>query len=163
MGGNARFGRGPRGFTGPAGGGGFPPAGPDVAPVWFNVGEFSFADFSTDGAVTNIDPYTIPLRGVLHAVLVTPITRFDGAGLTSYTIECGIFSETDRFTSPIDLAITVPGPTVKQLIGMLDQIDQENATDFRITARAEGTGLDGVTAGLFRVDILLSLSPSPAP
>lgn len=148
------------GFSGGSGGGGdFPPVAPVIVPAWFRVDSFTFEDFSTDGVEVSLASYVIPARGVLHGILITPVTQFAGVGLTSYTIECGITGTLDRFSSPLDVLAAVPGATVAQLLPLFDQVNHSATTELQVTARTTGASLAAATAGAFTLDILISVSP----
>jgi hypothetical protein len=146
---------------GGGGGGGYvPPTVPVITPAWFRVGNYTYADFSTDNDEFQLSAAIIPAKGVIHGVLITPVTQFAGPGLTSLTMEAGIPGDLARYQSPVDLLSVVPGDTVQIMSPpLLDQVAHVGLSYFFLTARSTGSGLDSMTAGAFHVDWLISVTP----
>jgi len=149
------------GFSpGGSGGGYVPPTVPVITPAWFRVGSYTFADFSSGSDSFDLNAYAIPIKGVVHGVIITPVTQFAGPLLESYAIQIGVVGDTARYQSPVDLLTVVPGNGVQVVsLPLLDQLDHVAATSLRIVAISQGTTLDAATAGAFYVDILISVTP----
>lgn len=146
---------------GSSGGGGYvAPTVPVITPAWFRVGEYTFEDFSTDVDFFDLDAYNIPVKGVVHGLILTPTEIFTGPLLTSYAIQVGIVGETNRYQSPVDLFSVAPGAGIQIVTPpILDQISHVYVTPLHIVALSTGTTLDAATAGAFYLDILLSVTP----
>lgn len=151
------------GFGGGSGGGGggtFPPTSPVIVPAWFRIGAFQYMDFLTDNNVASWGVYNLPIKGVVHGAIITPVEQFDGDGLTSYTVSVGTATDETVFSGPLDVLAAVPGDAVAQVSApLLVQLDHVSAIPLYIWTRTTGGGLDGGTAGEFTLDLLLSVSP----
>jgi hypothetical protein len=151
------------GFGGGSGGGGggtFPPTAPTIVPAWFRIGTFDFSDFSTDNDVASWNEYDLPVKGVVHGLILTPVVQFAGVGLTSYTVSVGTAADETLFSGALDVLAAVPGDGVAQVTSpLLIQLDHVSIVDVFLWTRTTGTGLDGATAGQFTLDMLISVSP----
>ncbi len=137
-----------------------PPTVPVITPAWFRVGSYTFADFSTVIDSFDLNAYTIPIKGVIHGTLITPVTQFAGPLLEAYSIQIGVVGDTARYQSPVDLLNVVPGNGVQIMSPpLLDQVNHVATSSLRIVAISQGTTLDAATAGAFYVDILISVTP----
>ncbi len=138
----------------------FPPTAPVIVPAWFRIGTFTHEDFQTDNTVFALNPYDLPIKCVVHGLILTPVTQFDGVAITSYTLEIGTTTDPERFAGPFEMLDVDPGTgVVFQTAALLDQADHVNPVDMFITARSVGAGLDASTAGEFYLDMLLSVTP----
>lgn len=149
------------GFGGGSGGGGgvFPPTAPVIVPAWFRIGAFTYEDFQTDNIEFSLNAYDLPTKGVMHGVVVTPVTQFAGPGFDAITVEFGIIGDYAKFTAPLDILSAVPGATVAQVVQLFEQINHAAITDLFVTLRSVGAGLDAMTAGAFTIDALISVTP----
>src|SRR5689334_16710149 len=101
------------GSPGSGGGGYVPPTIPVITPAWFRVGSYTFADFTSGSDSVELAAYAIPVKGVVHGRILTPVTQFAGALLTSYAIQIGIEGDTARCQAPVDLLNVAPGNGVQ--------------------------------------------------
>lgn len=140
------------------GGGTYPPTSPNITPAWFSAGTFSHADFQTADFSATLDLYTLPIKGVIHAVEVVPLVQFAGTGMTFYQVSCGLLGDLERYTSNLDVLNIVPANTLSQMISMLYKENRAATTTLKITATSD-VDLSNSTAGSLSVNLLLSITP----
>ncbi len=136
------------------------PTSPVVSPTWFRLGTFAHTAFQITAPTNSIALYTLPIKGVLHAVHVVPTVQFAGAGMTSYRVECGILGELDRYTPLYDVLIATPSATEKQMI-LLNPPSQESlsGTSALLITAVSDVNLSLSTAGSLYVNALISVTP----
>ena len=129
------------------------------SPVWTKYTKVA-ADFSD--AIPAITLFSLPLKTVIHEVIIKHSVPFTGGGVTSYTLQVGISGTFNKYASPFDV-FQAAGDTVKQVSVSSDLESFSGATNILIKAVGNAAGaIDAAaTAALGSVDVwvLTSLLP----
>lgn len=131
-----------------------PPPTPTVTPTWFCTA-ITHTQLQAAALTNTITVYTLPIRGVVEAVVVEPTTVFIGTGITSYKVAVGLAGEHDRYTSWFDVD-TVLSATQFQIANVLDAQSTGGTTAVTISALSVGANLNQSTSGVLQVCLLLS-------
>lgn len=120
---------------------------PDSGSGVFQVHEVTkvYTDFATAGLTNDIEIFSLPPGGVIHAVKLKHSTAFTGGSIASYTLSVGVVGTLAKYLAAKDV-FTAAGATVIYTGATIGADHQTNA----ISIRAEATGshnLDTATAG----------------
>jgi len=153
--------KGPSLSLGGSGGGGTSPVIGTLGafPQWFKV-QITHTQLQAAALTNNIELYSLPLGGVLHAVHLKQSTAFAGTGITAYTVSVGLSNFPERFASLYNVFAAVAA-TTKQISNVVDAPDNGSATSIKLFAVAVGGNLNASTAGVLEVGLLLSLCTLP--
>lgn len=153
--------KGPALSLGGSGGGGTSPVIGTLGafPQWFKV-QVSHTQLQAAALTNNIELYSLPLGGVIHAVHLKQSTAFAGTGITGYTVSVGIAGQAERFASLYDVKAAVAA-TTKQISNVVDSPDNGSATSIKLFAVSVGANLSSSTAGILEIGLLLSLCTLP--
>jgi hypothetical protein len=125
-------------------------------PVWTKY-TVSFSALSAASAANSIDLFSLPARGIVHAVCIKHSASFTGGGLTNYTLAVG--PTEGKYASAFNV-FQAPGTSTALLtLGCWNE-DFVSATQIKLWARASGGLLNAATAG--SVDVWVYTSELPA-
>lgn len=124
-------------------------------PQWTKVTKL-FSDFSTAGLTNSISIYTLPAKGIVHAVQMVINTAFSGGIIATYTISVGISGTLAKYAVATNVFTAAPLP----VISVLPFIESASATtDIKATAISTVGNLNVAVAGSVDIYILTSTLP----
>lgn len=153
--------KGPSTSLGGSGGGGTSPVIGTLGafPQWFKV-QITHTQLQAAALTNNIELYSLPLGGVIHAVHLKQSTAFAGTSITAYNVSVGLTSFAERYASLYNVFAAVAA-TTKQISNVVDSPDNGSATSIKLFAVSVGANLNASTAGVLEVGLLLSLCTLP--
>lgn len=126
-----------------------------AVPIWTCVTKTS-ADFATASLTNNIQAFTLPAGGIIHAVQVIPITTFSGGAILTYTISVGTTGTPTKYSTATNVftGATLPAPQASMGI-------ENISASTNIVARATSTVglLNAATQGSVKICALISKLP----
>lgn len=146
---------GPTGSAGSAGSNGT--NGTNGAQMWtkYTVG---FAALATAGVTNDIELFSLPLKTMIHAVLIKQSTSFTGGLIATYTISVGINGNLVKYGVAFN-AFQAAGATVFGMNNLPGVESFTGATSIRIAAVSTVGNLNAATGGSVDVWALTSLLP----
>ena len=126
-------------------------------PVWQKV-SFDFSNLATAGLTNDIEIFSLPLKGVLHQVVLKHTTAFSGGSISDYSLSLGLAGVLEKYTEVLDV-FQATGDTVFECAELFEILDFGSTTSVRLSAIAVGDNLDQAAAGA--VDIWLKTSLLP--
>ena len=112
------------------------------------------------GALTNdIQLFSLPARGTIHAVVVKHSASFTGGAIATYTLSVGITGTLAKYASAFNV-FQAPGNTVLQSSGGTFTENTVAATSVRVAATSTGANLSAATAGSATIWVLTSTLPA---
>jgi hypothetical protein len=141
-------------LPGTPGGGSFNGAS---VPVWVKATK-TYSDLSSALLNNDIEIYSLPAGGVVHAVKVKHSVAFAGTGVTSLTLNVGITGALGKYYLSNFNWTAAVGPTVGQVqanSGAITIESQSAATSIRLAATCN-VALNQLTAGSVDVWLLVS-------
>lgn len=124
-------------------------------PRWFKFSK-TYADLSTGAGSNNIELFSLPARGVIHAVIIKHTTPFTGGTISAYTLSVGITGNLTKYTS----AHSVFGAAADTTFLISNVVGMENfgsVTSIKLSAISTGANLSAATQGAVEVYVLASL------
>lgn len=121
-------------------------------PQWVKITKL-YSDFAT-GALTNtINIYSLPLKGMVHSVMIIPTTVFNGGLIASYTLSVGVSGTPTKYAIATNVftGSTLPVPSVVAGVE-----STSGAVNITTTAISTVGNLSAATQG--SVDIYLLIS-----
>ena len=110
-------------------------------------------------ALTNhIELFSLPIKGMIHQVIVKHNTAFAGSGITSYNVSVGISTNFNKYTTNFDVAQSVSN-TARSITQAEDVESFTGTTSIRLKAISTGANLDQSSAGSVEVWVLTSILP----
>jgi hypothetical protein len=103
----------------------------------------------------DIELFSLPAGGVIHATKIKHSVSFAGTGITDYSVSVGIAGNLTKYA----LAFPVHTPVLSTAFEYSSESDSEDhgaATSIRLAATAVGANLDQSTAGTVDVWVLTS-------
>ncbi len=125
-------------------------------PRWIKIRK-TFEDFAVAGFTNDIEIYTLPVRGVIHASQIVPVTDFSGGTIATYTISLGVAGDLTKASTPKNVFTGAPDTPAIGAGGGLYSISGD--TTIRAAAISTVGNLDAATTGV--VDIYLLVSQLP--
>ncbi len=113
------------------------------------------AAFQTAGFTNNIELFSLPAKGAIHAVFINPTVAFSGGLIASYTLSVGIAGNLIKYCPAESVFVAVP-QTPQATLG-IESVS--GATSIRIAATSTVGTLDASTQGSADVYVLRSLLP----
>ncbi len=150
MGGNARFGRGPRGFPGSGGGGTL--AVPSASPTWYYAGAVLFSELAAADNENDIEVYSIPARVEVSGVYTRNLVAWDPG---FYSASLGVAATPELFLPSFEL--TELGNPQEGVVGFIP--NYTGVTSMRLFGFCSGGNLDDATAGSLGIWLKLALLP----
>lgn len=115
-----------------------------------------YTDFSTAGVTNNIEIYLLPVKGVIHAVLVSPTVAFAGGLIATYTISVGIAGTLAKYAPATNAFTGFTLPVISVITGIESL---SGTTSIKASAISTVGNLSAATAG--SVDFYLLISTLP--
>jgi hypothetical protein len=116
----------------------------------------TYEDIAVAAGSTNVELFTLPGGGVIHAVKLKHSEAFAGGTISALTVSVGVAAELDRYATAFDVFQAI-GDTV---FAVSDTVGGESfdaaGTSIRLGAAATGDDLDAATAGSVDVWVLWS-------
>lgn len=128
---------------------------PTKVPTWLKITK-TFTDFATAGLTNSITIYSLPAKGIIHAVQLNPSTVFSGGAIASYTISVGIVGTVAKYAAATNVFTGATLPAISVLPG-IESIG--SATDIKATAISTVANLDAATQGSVDIWLLVSVLP----
>jgi hypothetical protein len=122
--------------------------------VWTKY-SITAAAFTASAATEDIELFSLPAGGVIHAVKIKHSTAFSGGALSAMTLSVGIVGTLAKYATAFDVFQAV-GATVQQLTSTVGTENHSAATSIRLAATATTDTLDNVTVGAVDVWVLVS-------
>lgn len=125
-------------------------------PRWIKVTK-SYTDFSTAATTNNIEVYSLPAGGIIHAVKIKHSTPFTGGAISAYTISVGITGTLNKYANAFNV-FQAAGGTVFQLSTTVGSEDHGSATSIKAAAASTSANLNAATAGSVDIWLLVSVA-----
>jgi hypothetical protein len=126
------------------------------APSWREY-TVSHTALQTAAMANDIELFSLPAAGIIHAVKTKHSVQFAGTGITDYKLSVGIVGTLAKYSAAWDVDTAVAG-TNFQLSSTVGSEDHGAATSIRLAATTTGANLDQSTAGTVTVWVLVSLA-----
>jgi hypothetical protein len=123
------------------------------APVWQKITKTA-ADFTAASTTEDIEVYSLPAGGIIHAVKIKHSTAFNDGGSSSFTLSVGIVGTLAKYAGAFNV-FQAPGNTVQQLTSTVGTENHGAATSIRLAATSD-VNVSLVTVGSVDVWILVS-------
>ncbi|RMH25693.1 MAG: hypothetical protein D6692_10505 [Planctomycetota bacterium] len=123
-------------------------------PRWESV-TVTHADLAAAATSNDIEIFSLPAGGVIHAVKLKHSVPFLGGGLTGYTLSVGPTGNVTKYLGAKDV-FTPAGDTVQYIEGTIGTENHAAATSIRLAAAATGGNLNAATQGQATVWLLVS-------
>jgi hypothetical protein len=121
----------------------------------------TYADFSTGATTNNIELFSLPAGGIVHAVKIKHSTYFRGGAISAYTISVGIAASLAKYAAAYSV-YQATGDAVFQIAAVPStQIASEShaaSTSVRAAATSTGANLSAATSGVVDIWVLTSLA-----
>ncbi len=119
----------------------------------------TFSDFAVAATSNDIELFSLPLKTVIHRVVIKHTLNFGGGGITSYTVSVGLVGDLVKYSPAFDV-FTVASNTNFLLTNTTNMENFGAATSIRINAITDfDKNLDVVTQGSVDVYVLQSVLP----
>jgi hypothetical protein len=125
-----------------------------AAPLWYKS-TFTYANFATPGTTNDLQVFSLPPGGVIHAVKIKHSTAFSGGVITAYTVSVGISTNFIKYASAFDV-FQATSDTTFQLSNSFGSENHGAATSIRVQAVSTNDNLSNATAGSVDVWLLVS-------
>lgn len=114
----------------------------------------SATDFTAEATSEDIELFSLPATGVIHAVKIKHTTSFNDGGSGSFTLSVGIAGTLTKYAGAFDV-FQATGDTVFQMSSVVDSEDHGSATSIRVEAVSD-VNVSLVTAGVAIIWVLTS-------
>lgn len=86
---------------------------PTTHPQWIKITK-TFSDFSAAALTNSITIYSLPIKGVIHSVMLNPTIAFSGGLIATYTISVGIGGTLAKYCAATNVftGFTLPAMSV---------------------------------------------------
>jgi hypothetical protein len=123
----------------------------------------TYANFSAAATTNDIELFSLPAGGVIHAVKIKHSTAFAGTSITAYTISVGITGTLAKYATAYNVFQAVAPATFQ--IGAVPSIgigseNHTTAVSIRAAATSTGANLSAATAGVVEIWVLTSTCSS---
>lgn len=115
----------------------------------------TYAQLAAAATTNDVEVYSLPAGGVIHAVKIKHSVAFSGGSISAYTVSVGITGNLTKYASAFNVFQAVADTTF-QLSSSFGSEDHGAATSIRLAATATGDDLDQATQGSVDVWILVS-------
>lgn len=116
----------------------------------------TYSDLSTAANTNSITLFSLPAKGVIHAVAIKHSAAFTGGAIASYAVAVGISGDTTKFATWVNV-FQAPGDQVGQASNVGVGIENFGvATTILLSATSVGGLLNAATAGSVDVWVLSS-------
>lgn len=128
---------------------------PTLTSQWVKVTK-TFSDFSTAGLTNSITVYTLPIKGVIHSVMLSPTTSFSGGTIATYTISVGVGGTLAKYCVATNAFTGFTLPAISAIAG----VESTSAsTSIQATAISTIGNLSAATQGSVDIYLLVSILP----
>lgn len=137
-------------------------AGFQTSPTWVKVTK-SYTDFSAVATTGTATIFTLPYKGVIHAVVMQHSAAFTGGSISAYTLQVGVSGTTNKYVAAAS-TFGAPGATTfvpASATTPFSPTINSSTTDVAIIATATSTGANTSAATAGSVDIWLLISILP--
>jgi len=118
-----------------------------------------YADLAAASTTNDVELFTLPAAGVVHAVKMKHSTAFEGGAISAYTVSVGIEGTLAKYAAAFDVFQAVDNTTFAVSDAELAGESHVPAgTSVRAAATATGADLDAATAGSVDVWVLWSVT-----
>jgi len=138
----------------------FANAGAAVAltvPAWTKY-TVTYAQLAAGALTNDIQLFSLPARGTVHAVVIKHSASFTGGMIATYTLSVGIAGTLAKYASAFNV-FQAPGDTVLQSSGGAFTENAGAAISVRVAATSTGANLNAATAGSATIWVLSSTLP----
>jgi hypothetical protein len=126
------------------------------SPTWVKATR-THLDFQAASMAHDIELFSLPAGGVIHAVKLKHSVAFAGTGISDYDISIGIAGDLDKYAPAFDVD-NAPGDSNFSLSSILGSENHAAPTSIRIEADSAGANLDQSTAGSIDCWVLVSVA-----
>ncbi|MDB4312105.1 hypothetical protein N9937_01615 [bacterium] len=126
-------------------------------PRWVKVGDaIGFADLSDSATTNDIELFTLPAQGIVHAAKIKHSEAFAGGAVSAMTLSVGITGSLAKYLAAFDVFQAV-GDAVYSADDIFGaETHDSGGTSIRLAATSTGADLDALTAGVADVWVLYS-------
>lgn len=124
------------------------------------VGPFTktYTDLAAASTTNNIQIYSLPAKGVIHAAYIKHSQQFTGGTLTTYHVSVGPAGNLTKYAPSFAVYLGV-SDTNFQLSSVVGSENFGSATSIRLQASSAGANLNAATQGSVDVWLLVSTLP----
>lgn len=126
-----------------------------ITPKWIKVTK-TFTDFSTAALTNTSVVYTLPIKGVVHSVMLVPTVAFAGGLIATYTISVGISGTVAKYAVATNVFTGFTLPAMSVIPGVESTT---STTDIIASATSTVGNLNAATTGSIDIYILTSILP----
>lgn len=130
---------------------------PSVA-QWIKITK-SYTDFATAGLTNDIEIFSLPAKGVLHAAIIKHTAAFTGSTIASYTLSVGRTGSLDIWINGSNVFGAPSNTVFYQSETFPTAMNFGSTTSIRSQAIAVGANLNAATAGAVEYYLLISNLP----
>lgn len=123
-----------------------------TVPRWIKITK-NFTDFSTAGLTNDIEIYSLPAKGVIHAVQVYAPILFSGGTIATYTLSVGVAGNLIKYQAAANVFTGAGLPAVTATTGTESM---SGVTSIRGAAVSTVGLLNTATAGSVEFYLLVS-------
>lgn len=123
-----------------------------TSPKWIKITKV-YSDFSTAGLTNDIEIYSLPAKGVIHAVQIYAPTLFSGGTIATYTLSVGINGNLVKYNAAANVFTGATLPAVTATTGVESM---GSVTSIRAAAISTVGLLSAATAGAVSFYLLVS-------
>lgn len=126
-------------------------------PRWVKVGDaVEHTDLQAAAENNTYSLFTLPGKGVIHAVKIKASTAFAGTGITSYKLSVGIVGALTKYAAPFDVLQAVGDDVFAFNHEQGAETHDAAGKGIVLSAVSEGADLDQSSAGVVDVWVLYS-------
>lgn len=130
----------------------------NFVPRWVKATK-AFSDLAVAALNNDIEIYSLPAGGVIHATKIKHGAAFSGGAISAYTASVGISGNLTKYSGAgTQDVFQAPGDTVQRLDGVLGTESQGAVTSIRLAVVSVGDNLDQATTGSVTVWLLVSIA-----
>jgi hypothetical protein len=123
-------------------------------PVWLKF-TVTHTQLQAAALTNNIEVFSLPIAGVIHATKIKHSVIFTGTGITDYKVSLGLAADLTKYGSLFDVDTAVTS-TNFQMTQVLDSQDNGGVTSVKIAAQSAGANLNQSTGGTVEIGLLVS-------
>jgi len=127
------------------------------SPSWTKY-TISHTALQTASVTNTIDLATLPLKTVLHQIMIKQSTAFAGSSITAYTLSVGITGSLQKYSASYDVFQSI-SDTARSITQIEDVPSFSSSTTLKLTATSTGANLNSSTTGSVDIWLLTSLLP----
>ena len=128
-----------------------------TVPAWTKY-TVTYAQLAAGALTNDIQLFSLPARGTVHAVVIKHSASFTGGAIATYTLSVGIAGTLAKYASAFNV-FQASGNTVLQSSGGAFTENAGAATSVRVAATSTGANLNAATAGSATIWVLSSTLP----